>query len=875
MRRVWVLVAVVSLGIFCAAQRLPEEAVPTHYRLSIAPNFNSESFSGETTIDIEVKSATTEFVVNAAELTFQEASVSSGGHVQKAQLTLDPKQETARLRVATPVPPGPASLHFRYSGKLNHELRGLYLGKDPDGRKYAVTQFEATDARRAFPCFDEPAYKATFDITVTARKSDTVISNAKVVSDTAGPRPGQHVVRFARSAKMSSYLVALAIGKFEFLQGAADGIPIRIYTVPGKKDMGRAALDHAERSLAYFNRYFGIPYPFEKLDLIGLPDFSAGAMENTAAITFRERDLLLEPGRSSAENEKNVAQTIAHEIAHQWFGDLVTMRWWDDLWLNEGFATWMESKAVASWKPEWKLELDDALAVNGTLMSDALADTHPLHQAADTPEQINELFDNISYGKGAAVLRMLESYLGPDKFQSGIQVYLKKHAYGNATSSDLWKALAEVSQQPVDKIMPTFVQQAGAPMIVVTARCAQMQTYVQMGQQRFFEDRALFGAGGEELWQVPVCLKSGDNSGKKVAEQCVLLSERSQDFKLPGCGFWTMANAGANGYYISAYEPTSLRDMSQDLETVLDPSERIRLLGDVWASVRVGRQPLGDFLDLASGLQKEPSGPVVEQLTATLEYIGDNLVNDRNRVAYQHWVQNLLRPIANELGWKVAPGESDERKTMRAQVQYTLGYTARDPEPYWEASKLAKAALENPAAVDPSLTEIVFDLAAMRGDAALYDKILARMKQTNAPEEYSILMLALARFGDPKLLERTLQLSISPGFRSQDTPPLIAAVMTNPAGQQLAWEFVSSHWDEIEKSSGGFNSSTIVQATGNFCDSGLRDQVSEFFSQHKAPAAERTLRQALERMRNCVAMKAQNKSYMASWLTEHGGGSGR
>ena len=856
----------------CSAQRLPDLAIPEHYRVNLAPNFGANTFHGDVAIDVKVSHPTTEIVLNSVELELHEASIESRGIAQKAKVTLDAAKEVASLRVVQPIAAGPAVVRIRFSGKLNRELRGLYLGKLEDGRKYAVTQFEATDARRAFPCFDEPAFKARFDLTVTARQDDVAISNGKLLSDVPGPGPGQHTVRFAQTAKMSSYLVALAVGNFEWVEGSADGVPIRVYTAPGKKEMGRFALEQAEQSVRYFNRYFGIPYPFEKLDLIGLPDFSAGAMENTAAITFRERDLLVDPQHSAVETEKNVAETIAHEIAHMWFGDLVTMQWWDDLWLNEGFATWMETKAVATWKPEWQLDLDEALTANYTLESDSLANTHPIHQPVDTPEQINELFDDISYGKAGAVLRMLENYLGPDTFQAGVRSYLRKHAYGNATSQDFWQALTEASKQPVDQIMPTFVQQAGAPIVSVATRCQGGKTEVELSQQRFFEDRALFRAGDSELWQVPVCMKQAGQSGKGT---CFLLKQRSAIATLPGCTPWVMTNSPSTGYYISSYEPAALREMSRDLEAEMTPAERVRLLGDLWKSVRVGRQPMSDFLDLAGGLQNEQSSAVVSQLTDTIQFMSDNLVDPSGRANFQAWVEHLLRPSADELGWKSPAGESGDRQAMRAQAQFTLGYAAGAPDVLREAAKLANTALADPKSVDPALTEAVLNLAAMHGDAALYDRVYARMKKAASPEEYRIYIHTLAAFGDPKLLARTLGLALSPEVRGQDSPRLISAVMENPAGRRLAWSFVEAHWEEIETTAGGFNSSSIVEATGSFCDSGLRDDVKQFFSTHKAPSSDRALRQSIERMNNCVAMREQSAEHLNSWLSREAGAAGK
>src|SRR6202167_3930804 len=575
MKRIFLLsglfLCLVGVG---AAQRLPELAVPDNYKLAFVPDFTKNNFAGDETIQIRVLKSTSEIVLNAAEIDFKVATITSGGASQKAKVTLDKGKEMATLTVANAIQPGPATIQIRYAGILNDQLRGFYMGKDSDGRKYAATQFEATDARRAFPSFDEPAYKATFDVVVTADQGMTVISNTKVVSDTPGPGDGKHTVAFATTPKMSSYLVAMVVGNFEYIEGSADGIPIRVYASPGKKELGTFALDAAENIMRYYNHYFDIKYPYGKLDLVGLADFSAGAMENTGCITFREILLLLDDKHASIGLKKEVASVIAHEMAHQWFGDLVTMQWWDDIWLNEGFATWMSSKPVEAWKPEWNMDLADVRETGDAMDADSLINTHPIHQQAETPEQILELADDITYGKTAAVLRMLESYLGPEPFRAGVNAYLAKHAYANATAADFWSAQTQVSRKPVDKLMPTFIEQPGLPLVSVKTECSGYSEKITLEQQRYFFDRAKFEAGSNERWQIPVCMKPG-LSGKAGAEHCELLTQQQQNFSLPGCSAWVNVNANAKGYYRSGYDSDAVRAMARDAESALSREERI------------------------------------------------------------------------------------------------------------------------------------------------------------------------------------------------------------------------------------------------------------------------------------------------------------
>lgn len=862
---------VLAFSIITAAQRLPDTAVPENYRVRLTPNFDKDNFAGDETIQVNVLKPTSTIVLNSLDVDFQETSIESGGARQPAGVLIDKGTQMATLTVAKSIAPGPATIHIRYIGTLNNDLRGFYLSK-AGGRKYAVTQFEATDARRAFPSFDEPAYKATFDITAIVDKSDTAISNSPIASDQPGPIAGKHTITFKTTPKMSSYLVALAVGDFEYVEGSADGVPIRVWTTPGKKQMGHYALRAGEQCIKYFDNYFGIKYPFEKLDLIGIPDFAAGAMENTGAITFRDALLLIDEKNAPTYAYKEIGAVISHEIAHMWFGDLVTMKWWDDLWLNEGFATWMETKPLQAWKPEWHMELEDVLDSGNSLNLDSLQNTRPIHQAVNTPAQIEELFDAIAYGKAAAVLRMLEDYLGPETFRAGVNAYLKAHQYGNATETDFWSALAKVSNKPVDRMMPTFVNQSGAPLVNVHSQCKGDTSKVTLSQRRYSYDRNFMDSDSKELWMIPVSLK---RFGHAAEDKTVLLTARSQTFDVPGCNSWIFGNAGAQGYYRSGYDSEAFQLMSRDVATEFTPAERIVLIRDAWAAVRTGKQPIGDFLQLADGLHSERTAKVLEQLDLELDYIGEHLVSDGDRAAYQSFVRGLLAPIQKELGWNVASGEDTNRKDLRAHVTFTLGYTGGDPEVLVQAKDLALQEMKTPGTVDPSLVDIVFTLAAIDGDATLYDQMMSRIKANQAPEQYYRYFYNLARFTNPMLVQRTLEYALTPAVRSQDSLNLIAAVMDTATGEKLGWKFVRSNWDQIEKIMGGYNTGGLIATTGSFCDADMRDEVKQFFMQHPVPSAERSLRQAQERVNYCIDLKRQQAPPLASWLRTNGASSGK
>jgi len=852
------------------AQRLPETARPDNYKLTFTPDLETAKFEGDETIAIRVLKPTSEITLNAVDIDFHEVTIASGGTTQTAKITAQKEKEMVVLSVEKPLPAGSATVHITYTGILNDEMRGFYIGKDDQGRKYASTQFESTDARRAFPSFDEPDYKATFDITVVADKGLTAISNQKIASDEPGPG-SKHTVRFATTAKMSSYLAALVVGNFEYVEGEADGIPIRVYATTGKKEMGRFALEVSKDILKYYDNYFGIKYPYGKLDLVGIPDFSAGAMENTGCITFREVILLIDEKQGSVDLKKTIADVISHEMAHQWFGDLVTMKWWDDVWLNEGFATWMSSKPIAKFKPEWNVGLDNVSGTGGTLNVDALDNTRPIHQAAETPAQIQELFDGIAYGKAASVLRMLESYLGEETFRAGINAYLKQHSYGNATAADFWDAQAKVSKRPVDKVMPTFVAQSGEPIVNVKAQCSGDSTHVTLSQRRYYFDRTKYESPNDQLWQIPLCLKGSANATAK----CELLTKKEETFTLPGCSTWVLANAGATGYYRGAYEPDAVRALAHDAETKLSPGERISLQNDIWASVRVGREPVGDYLAFAQGLATDRNRAVLEDVLGRLDYIREYLVNDSDGDAFRAWLRQYLKPVMNEVGWEPKPADTDEQRTLRSRLLGALGRDARDPDALSAAHKIADQALADSTSVDHQLAGAALSVAAVDGDSAYFDKVMAALKAAKSPEEYYAYFFTLPQFEDPKLLQRTLDFAISPDVRSQDALQLVTNVLDNPEGEKLAWDFVRQHWSEIEKAGGPFASAQIVGSTSGFCDAAMRDQVTEFFNAHKNPAGERTYRQSIERINNCIDLKSQQEQQLASWLGQHGNAGGK
>jgi len=880
---VTVLAATLAGAVPSAAQQLPVAVRPEHYDLTFAVDLQHERFEGSETIHVQTSEPTTRVVLNAVELQLRDVTIGAGAAAQKAAVTLDPDRQTATLTVANAIPKGPADIRMRFSGTLNDQLRGLYLSK-ANNRKYAVTQFESTDARRAFPCFDEPPFKATFAVTVTLDQRDIAISNGKVVSDMPGPGAGRHTMKFATSPKMSSYLVALAIGDFQCLSGSAENVPIRICATPDKRELGQIALTEAQRILRFYDSYYAIKYPFGKLDIVAVPDFAAGAMENTAAIFFREADLLADSSSASVETRKRVAGVLAHEMAHQWFGDLVTMQWWDDVWLNEGFATWMANKPLAAAHSDWNIDVDEAMETQHALDLDSLSATHPIHADVQTPAEIDEFFDSITYEKGASVLRMVERYVGADTFRRGVNAYLEAHAYGNATSEDFWKALSGASGKPVERILPTFVNLSGFPLLDVSLGCTGNRTTINVEQQRFTLADGAGGPGGSsrsggssgsrglggrddgERWQVPVCLKTPGRG----AAACEILGETANTIALENvCAPWVFVNAGGRGYFRTAYSSDILRAIAPRVDAELTAPERLSLIGDEWALVRAGRHSAADYLTLVAGYGHEHSSGVLEEISSRLRFIHEYLATEATRPKLEAFLRSVFAPIATDVGLHSAAGDSDDRRALRAEVLSLLGTLAEDRDVIAAARAAVERLLAGGAPLEPTLAGALVRTAAMHGDAKLFDAMTSASERAGSPEERYRYLNALADFRDPPLVDRALQHALSPSMRSQDLALYLDGFFRNPAARPRAWSFLGAHWKELEPKLTVVGSDTrIVSAFGRFCDAQSRDAVKAFITAHPLPAAARTLDQTVERIDRCITLRERQTPAISDFLAD-------
>jgi len=848
--------AAISCLVFNAqAQRLPQTVHPEHYQLLLTPDLKAATFTGSEEIDVQLDEPTQAITLNAAQIDFESVTTRLAGKTLTATVNEDPEKQQATFLFGKMLPAGHLTLSIEYSGILNGQLRGFYLSKTAR-RNYAVTQFEPTDARRAFPSFDEPAFKATFSVSLVVNKGDTAISNTNIVSDAPGPIAGKHTIRFATTPKMSTYLVAFLVGDFKCTSGESDGVPIRACATPDKVQYTKFALSAAEYVLHYYDNYFGIKYPMPKLDLIALPDFEAGAMENFGAITYRETDLLLNPTTASIEDEKRVGVVVAHEMAHQWFGDMVTMQWWNNLWLNEGFATWMEYKPIAAWHPEWHLPQDVAKNLNTTLDLDAQRTTRTIRAKAETPDEINEMFDGITYGKAGAMLLMVEHYEGRETFREGVHKYLSAHMYGNATAEDFWNAQTEVSNKPIDKIMESFVAQPGEPLLSFGS---PQKDSVSVRQERFFLSPNVT-TNRAQTWFVPLCFTGSNTNG-----DCAVLNEEEQSLKTTNAPF-LFGNAEGVGYYRSSYTPEVYAKILDHVETGLTPVERISFLGDEWARVRANKAPVGQYMNLAAAVRNDSSADVIDTALKAVQAISSQIASTpEEHEALARWTRENFKPAYERLG-APAIGDAPEKKELRATLLGYLGEIGMDPEVIVQSRTLAEEYLKNPNSVEPTLAQKALEVAAVHGDAAFFDQLQKIFETVNDPELQETALHLLGRFTEPSLERRALEFTVSGKVRNQDSAILLSRMLREPGTQEVAWQFVQENWPQVQAQITTMMGGRIVAGTGSFCSAEKRDAVMSFFMAHKVQAAGRALLHARDQINDCIDLRSLQGPSLQAWV---------
>jgi puromycin-sensitive aminopeptidase len=854
---------------------LPDTVRPDQYQIKLQPDLTRFTFQGEETIDIEVVEPASEIVLNADEIEIESAALTQGSaSITAHQITYDKERETATLSFGQTIARGRAKLDVKFTGELNDKLRGFYRSQytTPEGetRYLAATQFEATDARRAFPCWDEPARKARFDVTLVIPENLVAVSNTSIVEESpAGP--GLKAVRFAETPVMSTYLLAFVVGDLTFIeQEASNGTRVAVWTTRGKEEQGQFALDTSVKLLSFFNDYFGIPYPLERLDHIAIPDFAAGAMENWGAITYRETALLVDPQNSSAGTRQRVAEVVAHEMAHMWFGDLVTMQWWDDLWLNESFASWMGTKAVDWLFPEWQMWTQFVnMDTNRALSLDGLKNSHPIEQEVKNPAEVSQLFDAISYSKGASVIRMLEQFLTPETFRQGLHRYLSANQYQNARTEDLWAALEVTSRQPVTSIMGTWTGQMGYPVLDVEAHQAQDHLELILSQERFVYDRLIEEKEPEPtVWQVP--LRVAYSGAAEPAS--LVMNLRQEQLRLNvqlDEEQWYKVNPHQTGFFRVNYPARDWERLVPAIRSLeLPTTDRLGIQNDAYALSRAGLLPVTQFLSLARAYENEDDASVWSDLASNLRDIEVIIGNEPYHETFRTFGRGLFRPAAERMGWEPRPGEGHLDALLRSTVLSQAGGYG-DNQFLEQARERFEQYRRDPSSLHPDVRGVVFSLAGQAGDETTYNQFWELERKAELQEEKIRLLLGLARFTQPELLYETLERALSSNVRSQDTITLVTAVAANLRGRELAWNFVKDKWAEFDRryGGGGFGLMRLVSICGNFADAEKLADVERFFQEHSAPAAERTIRQSLERIRLNVTWLEKNRAELAGWLS--------
>jgi len=801
--------------------RLPRHVLPSHYTLELAPDLSDHTFTGTVAIDVDVVEATDRIVLNAADLVVLDASILVGGERPPVSTTVDEATERLVLTVADRLRPGRARLEMTFTGQLNDRLRGFYrstlVGADGVERTIATTQFQSTDARRAFPCFDEPDMKASFGVTLVVPDGLLAVSNGAEVSRTRLDDDTDRVV-FADTIDLSTYLVAFVVGPLEATEPIdVDGIPVRIIHPPGRADQTAFALEVAAHSLRWFADWYDIAVPGGKVDLVALPDFAFGAMENLGCITFREVLLLVDPTSADQHELESVAAVISHELAHLWFGDLVTMRWWNGIWLNEAFATFMEMKAVEAWRPDWDVWAGFGAARAAALDVDALASTRPIEYPVVTPADAESMFDLLTYQKGAAVVRMLEQFLGEEVFRDGVRRYLSTHLGGNTDNEDLWTALEEASGQPVGDLMHAWIFQGGFPVVEGTVeggRCTLVQ-------RRFRYD----GAADDGRWQVPVRLRT------TLGEQRILLGDSPLVLDLEGP--LVTLNAGAEGFYRSEV------DVSPDPGR-LTPVERAMSVDDRWAATLGGRHDPASFAGFVAAFADDPDLAVWQAVLRGL-YTMD-LVAPGRHLTMAAEAAGLLGGMVHRLGWEPSDDEDDRTRQLRGVLLVAAGTLADDPDVIGEARRR----WSSPTSTDPAVDGAVVAIVASHGDSVDRADCRRRFDAAGNSQEEQRHLRALALFPGLTEVETLLEEVHQGTIRTQDAPFLVRSLLAHPHHRALIWRNLVDHWEDLN---GRLPSNSIarmlegIRALGADVD----PDVDRFLDDHPVPQGALMVAQHRER----------------------------
>jgi puromycin-sensitive aminopeptidase len=840
--------------------RLPTTVRPTRYEVRLRPDLSSASFSGRVEIDLTVDSDTDTLVLNAAELAIGSCSVDDAA----AQWSLD--EATERMTVSTPshLAAGTHRLTVTFDGILNDKLRGFYrstyLDADGDEHVIATTQMQSTDCRRAFPCWDEPEFKAVFAISLDIDDDLTAISNGPEVERTLAE--GRALVRFADTIVMSSYLVAFVVGHLEMTDPVdVDGTPLRVVHVPGKGHLTQSALDVGAFCLRWFQEYYGIAYPSEKVDLVALPDFAAGAMENLGCITFRENMLLIDPATSTQDEQQLIADVVAHELAHMWFGDLVTMRWWNGIWLNEAFATFMEVAACEAYRPDWERWTSFGVERSGAFEVDSLDSTRTVEFEVRSPADADGMFDVLTYQKGGALLRMLEQYLGEDRFRAGVSHYLRTHSYANTETNDLWDAIEATSGDPVRRIMDSWIWQPGYPLITASLVEHDGSPALHLRQRRFRFGEAT--TSDAAMWAVPIHIRNGDTTATVLLDTVEILAPIAlEEPDAP-----VIVNAGGSGFYRVDYDDALRARLDAVALARLSTLERYNLVDDAWAATVAGQLSAIELVQFLDAFEAERDHAVWEAILIALRGLGRLVDDGAAHDAFQRRVRRLVGPAFRALGEPVS-GEPGLTGKLRGMLTVALGVLGGDVGVQGRCRELFADATADPTSVDPELTAAATSVVAATGDADTFARMKAGFTNGSTPQEKLRHLYALTEFDDESLVLDTCEFAMSPAVKTQNAPFVLRSAIANRRHGAAAWAFVRDHWDEAGER---FPDSTIVRMVESVKLLNRPELVADaaaFFEEHPIRQGAKTLEQILERQRVNAALRTRDGEAFGRFLLQ-------
>jgi aminopeptidase N len=848
-----------------ATTQLPRGVVPSHYDVAVVPHADKLTFDGQVTITLEVTKPTSAITLNAADLAFSKATLTPTKlkmMIPAPTVSVDAKAQTATFTFDHPIPAGQYRLALTYTGKIGTQANGIFaLDYDTKaGKKRALyTQFENSDARRFIPSWDEPNYKATFTLTATVPTGEMAVSNMPAAS-TKDLGNGMTEVHFGQSPKMSTYLLFFSTGDFERATKMAEGTEIGVIAQKGMVDQADFALDSSAAVLKEYNDYFGVKYPLPKLDNIAAPGQSQffSAMENWGAIFTFEYSLLLNPAISTQVDKQRVFNTAAHEMAHQWFGDLVTMNWWDDLWLNEGFASWMASRTTQKLHPEWHTDLDLVGTREGAMSLDAVATTHPVVQHVETVEQASQAFDSITYSKGEAVITMLEAYVGPDAWRNGVRNYMKTHAYGNTVSDDLWTAVQSAAGKPIMQIAHDFTLQPGIPLIrVQTTACAGGKTNVLLSQDEFTKDRPEKKA---LRWHVPVIAKTVGNEPVRT------LVDGKATLSVPGCSP-VLVNAGQTGYYRTLYSQPQFDALKGDFAK-LAPIDQLGLMGDTWALAMAGREPVSNVLELAKATPADADPQVWGEVAGYFSAINTYYRGDDARQArFQAFARERLRPVFARIGWEAKPGESDPTAILRTQLIGTLSELG-DQDVIAEARRRFAAQKTDPSAFPVALRKVITGVVAIHADKVTWDDLHARAKAETTPliKDQYYAMLSLPE--DDALAKQALELALTDEPGATNSAGMIRIVGSRHP--EMAFDFALAHREQVDKLVDSTSSSRYYPGiAASSVKPEMIDKIKAYAEAHIAEGSRRVANTVIANIEYRMMIRKDRLPGVDAWLAKN------